>query len=124
MAACDGSGKEENTRLVGETIIHPGQQESVQAASSRQEVSIEVKQHHLFRYPSEWDPRESGKTKGGYLEGKIQLPKVNLQEIDFKQYNTKFKTWQGSVVPRVVDHIFSYEVTYIMLAVCRRVTFK
>ena len=43
-----------------------------------QEVSIEVKQHHLFRYPSEWDPRESGKTKGGYLEGRIQLPKVNF----------------------------------------------
>jgi len=43
-----------------------------------QEVSIEVKQHHLFRYPSEWDPRESGKTKGGYLEGKIQLPKVSF----------------------------------------------
>ena len=83
MASCDGSGKEENTRLLGETIIHP----AGQAASSRQEVSIEVKQHHLFRYPSEWDPRESGKTKGGYLEGKIQLPKVNLQETDFKQYN-------------------------------------
>lgn len=97
MAGCDGSRKEENTKVVGETVIHPdmrvgetiihpaaGQQQSVQAsgqqqgvqAGSSQEVSIEVKQHHLFRYPSEWDPRESGKTKGGYLEGKIQLPKV------------------------------------------------
>jgi len=37
-------------------------------------IRIEVKPHHLFRYPSEWDPRQNGKTKGGYLEGKIQLP--------------------------------------------------
>ena len=101
MTGCDGSRKEENTKVVGETVIHPdmrvgetiihpapGQQQSVQAsgqqqgvqAGSSQEVSIEVKQHHLFRYPSEWDPRESGKTKGGYLEGKIQLPKVNLHK--------------------------------------------
>jgi len=35
-----------------------------------------MKQHHLFRYPSEWDPRQNGKTKGGYLEGKISLPKT------------------------------------------------
>jgi hypothetical protein len=32
-------------------------------------------QLHLFRYPSEWDPRKPGNTKGGYLEGSIQLPK-------------------------------------------------
>jgi len=38
-------------------------------------ISIEMKPHHLFRYPSEWDPRQNGKTKGGYLEGKIILPK-------------------------------------------------
>jgi len=37
-------------------------------------VYIEVKPHHLFRYPSEWDPRQNGKTKGGYLEGQISLP--------------------------------------------------
>jgi len=37
--------------------------------------TIDVKPHHLFRYPSEWDPRQNGKTKGGYLEGRIQLPK-------------------------------------------------
>ena len=76
-----------------ETIIHPANQNLVSKkasstdnqeeggveAGSSQEVSIDVKQHHLFRYPSEWDPRESGKTKGGYLEGRIQLPKVNLR---------------------------------------------
>jgi len=39
-------------------------------------ISIEMKPHHLFRYPSEWDPRQNGKTKGGYLEGKIILPKT------------------------------------------------
>jgi len=39
------------------------------------DISIDVKPHHLFRYPSEWDPRQNGKTKGGYLEGKIQLPR-------------------------------------------------
>ena len=38
------------------------------------EVSIDIKPNHLFRYPSEWDPRQSGKTKGGYLEGSIKLP--------------------------------------------------
>ena len=36
---------------------------------------IEVKPHHLFRYPSEWDPRHQGRTKGGYLEGRVHLPK-------------------------------------------------
>ena len=40
-------------------------------------ISISMKPHHLFRYPSEWDPRQNGKTKGGYLEGKIQLPKTS-----------------------------------------------
>jgi len=39
------------------------------------DIRIDVKPHHLFRYPSEWDPRQNGKTKGGYLEGKIQLPR-------------------------------------------------
>lgn len=39
-------------------------------------VTIEVKPHHLFRYPSEWDPRQNGKTKGGYLEGQIKLPRT------------------------------------------------
>jgi len=40
-------------------------------------ITIDMKPHHLFRYPSEWDPRQNGKTKGGYLEGKIQLPKTS-----------------------------------------------
>ena len=39
-----------------------------------QTISIQINPHHLFRYPSEWDPRDDGKTKGGYLEGFIQLP--------------------------------------------------
>ena len=38
------------------------------------EVGVDINPHHLFRYPSEWDPRDDGKTKGGYLEGEIQLP--------------------------------------------------
>jgi hypothetical protein len=38
-------------------------------------MSIEFKsKYHLFRYVSEWDPQEKGKTKCGYLEGQIQLP--------------------------------------------------
>jgi len=36
---------------------------------------IQIKPTHLFRYASEWDPREPGHTKGGYLEGKLNLPK-------------------------------------------------
>merc|ERR1712038_1879862 len=40
-------------------------------------MTIELRsQYHLFRYASEWDPREKGKTKGGYLEGRINLPRV------------------------------------------------
>ena len=62
--------------IVSKKATSSAQQQDIQAAG--QELSIEVKQHHLFRYPSEWDPRESGKTKGGYLEGKIQLPKVSF----------------------------------------------
>ena len=26
-------------------------------------VTVEVEQHHLFRYPSEWDPRKDKGTK-------------------------------------------------------------
>ena len=87
MAGC-GARQGENMRAVGETIIKTvihsdGHAASVPPVSITsvppdQRVSVEVKQDHLFRYPSEWDPRETGKTKGGYLEGRIQLPKVNL----------------------------------------------
>ena len=89
MAGFDPSGKGENIKIVGQTCnvtwdnyivskkaTSSAQQQDIQTAG--QEMSIAVKQHHLFRYPSEWDPRESGKTKGGYLEGKIQLPKVSF----------------------------------------------
>ena len=46
-------------------------------------ITIDVKPHHLFRYPSEWDPRQSGKTKSGYLERRVQLPRnaVNLRVL-------------------------------------------
>ena len=60
---------------------------SITSVPPDQRVSVEVKQDHLFRYPSEWDPRETGKTKGGYLEGKIQLPKVNLLKNISKMKN-------------------------------------
>eukprot|EP00092_Neocalanus_flemingeri_P033244 GFUD01036151.1.p1 GENE.GFUD01036151.1~~GFUD01036151.1.p1 ORF type:complete len:158 (-),score=21.07 GFUD01036151.1:270-707(-) len=39
---------------------------------------IEITPHHLFRYASEWDPRK-GNTKGGYLEGYINLPDRDCQ---------------------------------------------
>ena len=29
-----------------------------------------------LRYKSEWDPRVLANTKGGYLEGRIRVPKV------------------------------------------------
>jgi len=42
---------------------------------SKPEVGLlDIKPSHLFRYASEWDPREAGHTKGGYLEGKLALP--------------------------------------------------
>ena len=35
-------------------------------------VDIDLKKlSFLQRYPSEWDPRDQGKTKGGYIEGMI-----------------------------------------------------
>ena len=49
-------------------------------ASRLPDVNISVEPHHLFRYPSEWDPRvdprgvKRNNTKGGYLEGSITLP--------------------------------------------------
>jgi len=36
---------------------------------------IDIKPDHHFRYAREWDPRLPAHTKGGYLEGKIQLPR-------------------------------------------------
>ena len=38
-------------------------------------LKVEIEPHHLFRYPSEWDPRLLGRSKGGYLDGRILLPK-------------------------------------------------
>ena len=36
---------------------------------------IDIEPLHHFGYASEWDPRKPAHTKGGYLEGKIYLPK-------------------------------------------------
>ena len=44
-------------------------------SSETYEVKVSVEPSHLFRYPAEWDPRQVGKTKGGYLNGHIDLPK-------------------------------------------------
>ena len=44
-------------------------------SSETYEVKVSVEPSHLFRYPAEWDPRQAGKTKGGYLNGHIDLPK-------------------------------------------------
>ena len=54
---------------------------SVECSPSPNEslVTIEVQPYHVFRYPSEWDPRH-GRSKGGYLQGKITLPR-NLGNI-------------------------------------------
>ena len=42
------------------------------------DLSIKItSEKHRIRYPSEWDPRGHAKTKGGYLEGEITLPKHN-----------------------------------------------
>ena len=57
-------------------------------ASRLPDVDITVEPHHLFRYPSEWDPRvdprgvKRNNTKGGYLEGSITLP-VELRSKTF-----------------------------------------
>jgi len=41
---------------------------------------------HLFRYASEWDPRQPGHTKGGYLEGSIQLPEQDNLRVVLSTY--------------------------------------
>ena len=45
-------------------------------SSGVHEVRISIQPSHLFMYPTEWDPRQVGKTKGGYMEGFIDLPKT------------------------------------------------
>ena len=54
-------------------------------------VAVEVEPHHLFRYPSEWDPRTKGakrsSTKGGYLTGQIHIPK-ELQGKEVRMHLT------------------------------------
>jgi len=47
---------------------------------SKTEGLLDLKPNHLFRYASEWDPREPGHTKGGYLEGRLNLP-TNLGDL-------------------------------------------
>ena len=74
---------------------------SIASVPPDQRVSVDVKQDHLFRYPSEWDPRETGKTKGGYLEGRIQLPKVNL----LKNYFKKQKHLVSGQIPTADDDL-------------------
>ena len=44
-------------------------------SSKEHQVKVNLEPTHLFRYPAEWDPRQEGKTKGGYLNGIIELPK-------------------------------------------------
>ena len=43
----------------------------------------------LLRYKSEWDPRRHARTKGGYLDGEIRVPKVVFisLEIAFLPFN-------------------------------------
>merc|ERR1711936_1090335 len=45
-------------------------------------------QDTLLRYKSEWDPRLHAHTKGGYLDGEIRVPKVNLNETLFMTLET------------------------------------
>ena len=47
----------------------------MEAMEPKPEGLLDMKPNHLFRYASEWDPRVAGHTKGGYLEGKLVLPK-------------------------------------------------
>ena len=58
-----------------QTEFIPQNKNKMRAELSPPVISISMKPHHLFRYPSEWDPRQNGKTKGGYLEGSIHLPR-------------------------------------------------
>ena len=57
-------------------------------------VDIDLKKlSFLQRYPSEWDPRDQGKTKGGYIEGMIlgvpqDASTMVLQTVPDKKYAT------------------------------------
>ena len=44
-------------------------------SAASEENLVEIKPETHIRYASEWDPRRPAHTKGGYLQGKIQLPK-------------------------------------------------
>ena len=61
-----------HTRGVGIMMLHFS---DCCAVSGMMDSLIEIRPQHLFRYPSEWDPRQQGRTKGGYLEGVLHLPK-------------------------------------------------
>ena len=52
------------------------------------EIPVHFDGDHLFRYPSEWNPVEGGSTKGGYLEGGIQLPLQDNIRVVLSTYST------------------------------------
>ena len=55
------------------------------------------KSSFLQRYPSEWDPRHPGKTKGGYMQGRIggvpeQARSMVLQTVPDEKYSIMMKS--------------------------------
>ena len=65
-------------------------------------------QLHLFRYPSEWDPRKPGSSKGGYLEGSIQLPKNFPGDLRIVMTTVPDHDVQGGVRKEIADKIRIY----------------
>ena len=63
-------------------------------------MEIELKNKSvLLRYVSEWDPRSTGKTKGGYMEGNIRVPRdarrMVLQTLPDVEYAIKMERELG-----------------------------
>ena len=62
------------------------QTESDSCQMSKQ-IRMDLTQNHLFRYPSEVDPRKVGTTKGGYIEGTIFLPSDNNLKLTLSTFS-------------------------------------
>jgi len=72
-------------------------------------MEIELKNKSvLLRYVSEWDPRSTGKTKGGYMEGNIRVPRearrMILQTLPDQEYANKMERELGHKMERELGH--------------------
>jgi len=61
-------------------------------------ISLKTRQN-LFRYASEWDPKKHAQTKGGYIEGEIELPAYDTQ------LRMTIETFPTDNVPELIEDV-------------------